>query len=57
MWSSLDRTRKRGATSIDGTLVERLGRMLAPLSLSIGGVVATGGDTAAAVLKHWGVTG
>ena len=49
--------RKQGTTSIDRTLVDSLGRMLEPLGSAIGGVVATGGDTAAALLKHWGVTG
>ena len=49
--------RTQGATNTDRTLVDSLGRMLAPLGAAIGGVIATGGDTAAALLKHWGVTG
>jgi 4-hydroxythreonine-4-phosphate dehydrogenase len=46
-----------GATNVDATLVDRLGRMLEPCGSLIGGVVATGGDTAAALFKHWGVLG
>jgi D-threonate/D-erythronate kinase len=49
--------RKPGATTIDATLVDRLGRMLESCGSLIGGVVATGGDTAAALLKHWGIDG
>ena len=41
----------------DAMLVDRLGRMLHSCSSLIGGVVATGGDTAAALLRHWGISG
>lgn len=41
----------------DPELVERLGQMLASCRTLVGGLVATGGDTASAVLRHWGVTG
>jgi 4-hydroxythreonine-4-phosphate dehydrogenase len=44
-------------TAPDATLVDRLGRMLRSCSSLIGGVVATGGDTAAALLRHWGISG
>ena len=50
--------RKPGATTTDATLVDRLGRMLESCGSLVGGVVATGGDTAAALLgKHWGIDG
>jgi 4-hydroxythreonine-4-phosphate dehydrogenase len=41
----------------DPELVERLGQMLASCRTLVGGLVATGGDTASAVLRHWDVTG
>jgi 4-hydroxythreonine-4-phosphate dehydrogenase len=44
-------------TAADPTLVDRLAGMLESCSSLIGGVVATGGDTAAALLKHWGIGG
>ena len=44
-------------TTADATLVDRLAQMLESCSSLIGGVVATGGDTAAALLKHWGIGG
>jgi 4-hydroxythreonine-4-phosphate dehydrogenase len=44
-------------TIADPELVERLGQMLASCRTLVGGLVATGGDTASAVLRHWGVTG
>lgn len=44
-------------TAADATLVDRLGLMLEPCGALIGGVVATGGDTAAALLDHWGIGG
>jgi len=44
-------------TAADAMLVDRLGRMLHSCSSLIGGVVATGGDTAAALLGHWGISG
>jgi len=42
---------------VDAMLVDRLGRMLHACSSLVGGVVATGGDTAAALLRHWGISG
>jgi 4-hydroxythreonine-4-phosphate dehydrogenase len=44
-------------TTADARLVDRLAQMLESCSSLIGGVVATGGDTAAALLKHWGIGG
>ena len=44
-------------TTGDAMLVDRLGRMLQSCGSLIGGAVATGGDTAAALLRHWGVSG
>ena len=41
----------------DLELVEQLGRMLAPCRALTSGLVATGGDTASAVLRHWEVSG
>jgi 4-hydroxythreonine-4-phosphate dehydrogenase len=41
----------------DPELVERLGQILASCRTLVGGLVATGGDTASAVLRHWDVTG
>ena len=47
----------RDTRVMDPELVERLGQMLASCRTLVGGLVATGGDTASAVLRHWGVTG
>ena len=44
-------------TTADPMLVDRLGRMLHSCSSLIGGVVATGGETAAALLRQWGISG
>jgi D-threonate/D-erythronate kinase len=44
-------------TSTNAMLVDRLGRMLHSCSSLIGGVVATGGETAAALLRQWGISG
>jgi 4-hydroxythreonine-4-phosphate dehydrogenase len=44
-------------TTADPELVERLGEMLASCQTLVAGLVATGGDTASAVLRHWDVTG
>ena len=48
---------RHATTAADAMLVDRLGRMLHSCSSLIGGVVATGGDTAAALLGHWGISG
>jgi 4-hydroxythreonine-4-phosphate dehydrogenase len=44
-------------TVAEAMLVDRLGRMLHPCSSLIGGVVATGGETAAALLRQWDISG
>ena len=49
--------RQPAATATDPALVDHLARMLESCQSLIGGVVATGGDTAAALLKHWGISG
>lgn len=49
--------RQHAATAADTALVDHLARMLKSFQPLIGGVVATGGDTAAALLKHWGISG
>jgi 4-hydroxythreonine-4-phosphate dehydrogenase len=43
------------AGETDPALAERLGLMLAPCRRLTGGLIATGGDTASAVLRHWGI--
>lgn len=48
---------QHATTAAETALVEQLGRMLQSCQSLIGGVVATGGDTAAALLKHWGIGG
>jgi D-threonate/D-erythronate kinase len=48
---------QHAATAADTALVDHLARMLQSCQSLIGGVVATGGDTAAALLEHWGVGG
>ena len=45
------------APAADTALVEHLARMLKSCQSLVGGVVATGGDTAAALLKQWGIGG
>ena len=45
------------ATAADTALVDHLARMLKSCQSLVGGVVATGGDTAAALLKQWGIGG
>jgi 4-hydroxythreonine-4-phosphate dehydrogenase len=45
------------AATADAMLVDRLARMLHSCGSLIGGVVATGGDTAAALLRHWSISG
>jgi D-threonate/D-erythronate kinase len=45
------------ASAEDPQLVDRLGRMLAHSRELVGGLVATGGDTASAVLRHWEISG
>jgi 4-hydroxythreonine-4-phosphate dehydrogenase len=46
--------RESAATdAADPELVDRLGWMLAPCKELVGGLVATGGDTASAILRHW----
>lgn len=48
---------ERTATSeADPELVDRLGQLLTPCRKFVGGLVATGGDTASAVLRHWGIS-
>jgi len=49
--------RQHATTAADTALVDHLGRMLQSCQSLIGGVVATGGDTAAALLKNWGIGG
>jgi 4-hydroxythreonine-4-phosphate dehydrogenase len=44
------------ASDADPALVDRLGQMLAPCRALSGGLVATGGDTASAILRHWGIS-
>jgi uncharacterized protein YgbK (DUF1537 family) len=48
---------QHAATAADTALVDHLARMLQSCQSLIGGVVATGGDTAAALLEHWGIGG
>ena len=43
--------------SIDPSVSRALGELLAPFAGSLGGLVVTGGDTASAVLRGWGITG
>ncbi|HEU4889925.1 MAG TPA: four-carbon acid sugar kinase family protein [Vicinamibacterales bacterium] len=45
------------APAADTALVDHLARMLESCQSLVGGVVATGGDTAAALLKQWGIGG
>ena len=45
------------ATAADRALVDHLARMLKSCQSLIGGIVATGGDTAAALLKQCGIGG
>jgi uncharacterized protein YgbK (DUF1537 family) len=49
--------RRHTATAADTALVDHLARMLKSCQSLVGGVVATGGDTAAALLKQWGISG
>jgi 4-hydroxythreonine-4-phosphate dehydrogenase len=49
--------RRHTATAADTALVDHLARMLKSCQSLVGGVVATGGDTAAALLKQWGIGG
>ena len=49
--------RRHTATATDTALVDHLARMLKSCQSLVGGVVATGGDTAAALLKQWGIGG
>ena len=49
--------RPHAVSAADTALVDHLARMLKSCQSLIGGVVATGGDTAAALLEHWGVGG
>jgi 4-hydroxythreonine-4-phosphate dehydrogenase len=49
--------RRHTATAADTALVDHLARMLKACQSLVGGVVATGGDTAAALLKQWGIGG
>ena len=49
--------RPHAATAADTALVDQLARMLNSCQSLIGGIVATGGDTAAALLKRWGIRG
>ncbi|CAN5129061.1 four-carbon acid sugar kinase family protein [soil metagenome] len=46
-----------GAEPADAELADRLGRLAASAAAAVGGIVATGGETAAAVLRHLGVEG
>jgi D-threonate/D-erythronate kinase len=48
---------RKPASADDPELVNRLGLMLAQFRELIGGLVATGGDTASAVLRHWEISG
>ena len=45
------------APAADTALVDHLARMLKSCQSLVGGIVATGGDTAAALLKQWGIGG
>ena len=42
---------------VDPAIVERLASMLAPFRSLVGGLVATGGDTASALLRRWNIGG
>ena len=45
------------AASIDPGVSRALGELLSSFGGRVGGIVVTGGDTAAAVLRVWGITG
>ncbi len=47
-------TGSRGAD--DALLVDRLGALLCPCAELVGGLVATGGDTATGILRAWGIS-
>jgi uncharacterized protein YgbK (DUF1537 family) len=46
-----------GSGPADAAVADRLGRLAAFAAPAIGGIIATGGETAAAVLRHLGVDG
>jgi D-threonate/D-erythronate kinase len=45
-----------GQGGTDRRIAEALGALVAPCAALVGGLVATGGDTATAVLREWGAT-